>query len=193
MDSFDTGRLIYLILLGLMVAGWFFAQGRASWNKTLQHAAVWLFIFLGAIAAFGLWGDISQTVKPRQAVFAVENRIVVPRSPNGHYYIDTTVNGAAVRFVLDTGASALVLTQDDARRAGLEPSKLDYFSRAMTANGEVRTAPVRLESLTLGSVTDTNIAAVVNGGEMSESLMGMEYLQRWGRIEIAGNRLTLTR
>lgn len=192
-DSFDTGRLIYLILLGLMVAGWFFAQGRASWNKTLQHAAVWLFIFLGAIAAFGLWGDISQTVKPRQAVFADENRIVVPRSPNGHYYIDTTVNGAAVRFVLDTGASALVLTQDDARRAGLEPSKLDYFSRAMTANGEVRTAPVRLESLTLGSVTDTNIAAVVNGGEMSESLMGMEYLQRWGRIEIAGNRLTLTR
>lgn len=192
-DSFDTGRLIYLILLGLMVAGWFFAQGRASWNKTLQHAAVWLFIFLGAIAAFGLWGDISQTVKPRQAVFAVENRIVVPRSPNGHYYIATTVNGAAVRFVLDTGASALVLTQDDARRAGLEPSKLDYFSRAMTANGEVRTAPVRLESLTLGSVTDTNIAAVVNGGEMSESLMGMEYLQRWGRIEIAGNRLTLTR
>ena len=193
MDSFDTGRLIYLILLGLMVAGWFFAQGRASWNKTLQHAAVWLFIFLGAIAAFGLWGDISQTVKPRQAVFADKNRIVVPRSPNGHYYIDTTVNGAAVRFVLDTGASALVLTQDDARRAGLEPSKLDYFSRAMTANGEVRTAPVRLESLTLGSVTDTNIAAVVNGGEMSESLMGMEYLQRWGRIEIAGNRLTLTR
>ena len=193
MDSFDTGRLIYLILLGLMVAGWFFAQGRASWNKTLQHAAVWLFIFLGAIAAFGLWGDISQTVKPRQAVFADKNRIVVPRSPNGHYYIDTTVNGAAVRFVLDTGASALVLTQDDARRAGLEPSKLDYFSRAMTANGEVRTAPVRLESLTLGSVTDTNIAAVVNGGEMSESLMGMEYLQRWGRIEIANDTLTLVR
>ena len=192
-DSFDTGRLIYLILLGLMVAGWFFAQGRASWNKTLQHAAVWLFIFLGAIAAFGLWGDISQTVKPRQAVFADKNRIVVPRSPNGHYYIDTTVNGAAVRFVLDTGASALVLTQDDARRAGLEPSKLDYFSRAMTANGEVRTAPVRLESLTLGSVTDTNIAAVVNGGEMSESLMGMEYLQRWGRIEIANDTLTLVR
>lgn len=193
MDSYDTGRLIYLILLGLMVAGWFFAQGRRSWNRTLQHAAVWGFIFLGVIAAYGLWGDISQTVRPQQVVFADEDRIVVPRSPNGHYYIQTTVNGAPVRFVLDTGATSIVLTQKDAVAAGLDPGELNYFGRAMTANGEVRTAPVRLDRLTLGSVTDENVSAVVNGGEMSDSLMGMTYLQRWGRIEIAGNTLTLTR
>ena len=193
MDSFDTGRRIYLIILGVMVAGWFFAQGRGSWNKTLQQAAVWGLIFLGAIAAYGLWGDISQTVRPQQTVFADENRIVVPRSPNGHYYIQTEVNGAPINFVLDTGATALVLTQDVARAVGLDPAKLDYYNRAMTANGEVRTAPVKLDSLTLGSVTDQNINAVVNEGQMSESLMGMEYLQRWGRIEIADNTLTLIR
>lgn len=193
MDSFDTGRLIYLVLLGLMVAGWFFTQNRQSMNKSLQQAALWGFIFLGAVAAYGLWEDISQTVRPQQAVFADQGKIVVPRSPDGHYYIDAQVNGAPVQFVLDTGASMLVLTQDDARGAGLDPDNLTFTGRAMTANGEVRTAPVRLDRVTIGPATDENITAVVNSGEMAQSLLGMTYLQRWGKIEIAGGELTLTR
>lgn len=187
------GHLIYLILLGLMVAGWLFTQGKPNWNKTLQHAAAWAFIFGGAIAAYGLWGDIAQTVRPQQSVFAEENRIVVPRSANGHYYIRANVNGTPISFVLDTGATSLVLTKADAAASGLDPEALQYHSRAMTANGEVRTAPVRLETMTLGPVTDTNVPAVVNDGEMSNSLMGMAYLERWGKIEIAGNTLTLIR
>lgn len=193
MDTFDTGRLVYLVILAVMVIGWFIAQGRGSWNKTLQQAAIWAFIFGGAIAAYGLWNDISQTVRPQQAVFEEGNRIVVPRSQNGHYFIETTVNGAPMRFVLDTGATSLVLTEKDARAAGLDPQKLNFYSRAMTANGEVRTAPVRLDEITLGSVTDHDVPAVVNEGEMSNSLMGMTYLQRWGKIEIAGDTLTLIR
>lgn len=193
MESFQVGQLIYLILLGLMVIGWFIAQGQTSWNKTLQHAASWALIFGGCIAIYGLWGDISQTVRPQQTVFADDNRIVVPRSSNGHYFIDANVNGAPVRFVLDTGATSLVLTQADAAAVGLAPDELTYYSRAMTANGEVSTAPVRLETISIGPVTDANVPAVVNGGEMTSSLMGMTYLQRWGKIEIADDTLTLTR
>lgn len=193
MDSFDTGRLVYLVLLGLMVIGWFITQGKTNWNKTLQQAAAWALIFGGAIAAYGLWGDIAQTVRPQQVVFAEANRIVVPRNPNGHYYINAEVNGTMVSFVLDTGATSLVLTKEDAAQAGLDVDDLSYYSRAMTANGEVRTAPVRLDRITLGGVTDNNVPAVVNEGEMSNSLMGMTYLQRWGKIQIAGNELTLIR
>ena len=176
-----------------MVISWYFARGRASWNKTLQQAAVWGLIFLGAIAAYGFWDDISQTVMPQQQVFAEEGRIVVPRSPDGHYHLQTQVNGTPVLFILDTGATSLVLTQKDAARAGLSPESLSYFGRARTANGEVRTAPVSLDSVALGNIQDTNVSAVVNQGEMSRSLMGMEYLQRWGKIEISQNVLTLTR
>ena len=176
-----------------MVVGWFISQGKTNWNKTLQQAAAWALIFGGFIAVYGLWNDISQTVRPQQAVFDDGSRIVVPRSPNGHYFIEARVNGAPMRFVRDTGATSLVLTQEDARTAGLDPEELQYYNRAMTANGEVRTAPVRLDAITLGSVTDANVAAVVNEGEMSNSLMGMTYLQRWGRIEIANDTLTLSR
>ncbi|XDA99614.1 TIGR02281 family clan AA aspartic protease [Sulfitobacter sp. LCG007] len=193
MDTDNIGRLVYLALLGLVLAGWFVSQARSSLNKTLQQAAAWGLIFIGMIAVVGLWQDIQDSVRPRQTVFSDENRIVVPRERDGHYYIRAEVNGAPIDFVVDTGASGMVLAQEDARRAGLDPEGLDYLGRAMTANGEVRTAPVRIASMTLGPVTDHDLPAVVNGGEMRQSLLGMEYLQRWGRIEISNGELTLTR
>ena len=193
MDSYDTGRLIYLLLLGLVLVGWFFSQGRTSWNKTLQQAAAWVLIFIGAIAAYGLWGDVSQTVRPQQTVFEDTGQIKVPLAQDGHYHIEAQVNGTPVRFVLDTGATFIVLTKADAARAGLDLDGLIYTGRAMTANGEVRTAPVELDSMSIGPIADSNVRAVVNDGEMETSLMGMSYLQKWGRIEIANNTLTLTR
>ncbi|MFK7868052.1 MAG: TIGR02281 family clan AA aspartic protease [Roseobacter sp.] len=193
MDSFDTGRLIYLVILALMVGGWFFMQARKSLNKSLQQAAVWAFIFVGVIACYGLWNDISQTVAPRQTIFAEQNKVVVPRSPDGHYHITAEVNGTPVRFVVDTGATSLVLTRQDAVRSGIDPDTLAYTGRASTANGVVETAAVRLDTVALGPTVDRQVSAVVNGGEMKQSLLGMSYLQRWGSIEISGGALTLTR
>ncbi|UOA27096.1 hypothetical protein DSM107133_01807 [Pseudosulfitobacter sp. DSM 107133] len=193
MDTFDTGRLIYLVLLLLMIVGWGVASGRQSMNKTLQYAAVWGFIILGAVAAVGLWDDISRTALPYQATVVNENTISVPRSRDGHYYLTLQVNGADIRFVVDTGATDIVLSQADAKRAGLDVADLDYFGRAGTANGEVSTASVRLQSVALGPIVDHNISAVVNGGEMNGSLLGMGYLQHWGNISIARDTLTLTR
>ncbi len=193
MTADDTGRLIYLALLGIGIAGWFFIQGREGIGKTLQHAMVWGFLFVGVVAAYGLWNDIQRAASRDQISQIGTGQIAVPRQQNGHYYLTLLINDAPVRFVVDTGASEMVLTADDARRVGLDTSKLGYFGRANTANGMVRTAPVELGKVTLGDVTDTNVAAVVNEGEMRESLLGMGYLQRWGRIEIANGELILTR
>jgi aspartyl protease family protein len=155
--------------------------------------AVWAFIFLGVIAGYGLWGDIRQTVKPQQSVMAEAGRVVVPRAPDGHYYLTLMVNGAAVDFLVDTGASQVVLTANDARRAGIDPEKLAYLGRANTANGEVRTASVRMDELALGDIRDKNLRVWVNEGEMEKSLLGMTYLQRWSHIEIRNGALVLSR
>jgi aspartyl protease family protein len=191
MEDFDTTRLIYLIVLLAMVACWFLMQTREGLNKTLQHAAVWAMIFVGGAAAVGLWQDINQN--PNQTRVSDAGQIVVPRARDGHYYLSLRINGADLRFVVDTGATDMVLTQSDATRAGLNPDQLSYLGRANTANGEVKTAFVRLDTVALGDVTDRNVSAVVNGGEMEQSLLGMGYLQRWGRIEIANSELILTR
>lgn len=191
MADFETARLVYLIVLLAMVAGWFFMQTRDGLNKTLQYAAVWGMIFVGGAAAVGLWQDISKSGARVQ--ISDTGQIVVPRARDGHYYLTIGVNGADLRFVVDTGATDMVLTQADATRAGLDPDQLSYLGRANTANGEVRTAFVRLDSVQLGDVTDRDVPAVVNGGDMEQSLLGMGYLQRWGRLEIANNELILTR
>ncbi|KHA52561.1 retropepsin-like aspartic protease family protein [Sulfitobacter geojensis] len=193
MGNFDTGNLIYLVVLLVMVAGWFFMQSRDGLNKTLQYGAVWAMIFIGGAAAVGLWQDISRDARTPQFSVAGSDQIVVPRARDGHYYLTAQVNDAAVRFVVDTGATDMVLTQADAKRAGLDPETLAYLGRANTANGEVRTAFVRLEQVQLGEIVDRDVAAVVNEGQMEQSLLGMGYLQRWGRIEIAGGELILTR
>ncbi|MBC7164741.1 MAG: TIGR02281 family clan AA aspartic protease [Roseovarius sp.] len=192
MEHLDTPRLVYLVILGSAIGLWLFVHNRAARGKLAQYAAIWGLIFLGAIAVVGLWGDIRQTVLPRQSMMA-DGRIEVPRAPDGHYYLTAEVNGVPLRLVVDTGASQIVLSQSDARRAGIDTGGLVYTGRAFTANGEVRTAPVRLDRVEVGPIRDTNVRAVVNGGEMAGSLLGMEYLQRFSRVEITGGRLVLER
>lgn len=193
MSTIDTGHLIYLVLLGLMVLAMFVIGNRQSLNKTLQQAAIWGLIFVGAIAAVGLWGDIQRVTGTARAVAQQNGQITVPRSPDGHYYLSLDINGVPLRFVVDTGATDLVLRQSDAARAGLSPDQLAYTAQANTANGVVALAPVRLDTVALGPHCDENVRAVVNQAPMQMSLLGMGYLQRWGSITIANNTLTLTR
>jgi aspartyl protease family protein len=180
------------LILGSVIVVWFVAQNRASLGKLAQQALIWGLIFVGALAAVGLWDDIRQTVRPMQSVVSGD-RIELPRAPDGHYYLTAEVSGVPVRFVVDTGASQIVLSQSDAERIGIDTGALAYLGRAYTANGEVRTAPVRLESMAVGPVRHENLRAVVNEGDMGQSLLGMAYLQRFSSIEITGGRLVLTR
>ena len=103
------------------------------------------------------------------------------------------MNGAFIDFVVDTGATDIVLSERDARRAGFTPSELDYIGRAQTANGEVRIAPVRIDRFAVGGIEDVGVRAVVNEGDLDGSLLGMSYLQRFSSGEISGGRLVLTR
>lgn len=193
MSEFDYARVFYLVLLGGAVVLWFFAQNRNSLGKVTQQALIWALIFIGVIAAVGLWGDIRNTVMPGQAVVAEDGRIELPRAADGHYYLTADVNGAPIRFVVDTGASQIVLAKADAEKAGLATEELSFVGRAFTANGEVRTAPVRLERVEVGPLVDEDVRAVVNEGELDQSLLGMEYLQRFTSVEITNGTLVLTR
>ena len=119
--------------------------------------------------------------------------ITIPRHFDGHYYLTLDINGQPTDFIVDTGATDIVLNRADAAAAGLDPDKLSFLGRASTANGDVRTAQVRLDTVAIGPHEDTNVPAVVNDGELWQSLLGMGYLQRWGRIEITGGEMTLSR
>jgi aspartyl protease family protein len=185
-------QLTYLVLLGAAIGGSTIVVGRKNMGKMAQQAAIWALIFIGVIGAYGLWEDISNDVNPRQTILS-ESAIAVPRSNDGHYHLTLDVNGTAVDFVIDTGASQVVLSQRDAARIGIDANSLNYSGAASTANGVVRTAPVVLDQVRLGNITDRNVPAVVNGGDMDNSLLGMTYLGLYNRIEISNGELVLNR
>jgi aspartyl protease family protein len=193
MTADDFGRLGYLALLGGVLLLYMLIANRDRLGQVLRHAMLWGLIFLGAIAAFGLWGDVRHQVAPSQSVSISEGRVEVPRSGDGHYYLTLEIDGQRVRMVVDTGATDMVLSRADAQRVGLDTETLTFTGRAQTANGMVRTARVTLDEVSVGGIIDRNVTAWVNEGDMAISLLGMSYLQRFARIEIERDRLVLTR
>lgn len=193
MAGYDTGLILGAILMGVIAIIMLSSLLQSRAGRVFRNGTAWIIIFIVAIAGFGLWEDIQSDFMPKQTAFSDQGRVEVPRSPDGHYYMTAVVNGTPIDFVVDTGASEIVLTQEDAARAGLDVGQLQFFGRASTANGEVRTAPVRLESVDIGGIRDTNVPAFVNEGQMFQSLLGMSYLHRWDRIEIADGKLLLSR
>ncbi|MCK0166082.1 TIGR02281 family clan AA aspartic protease [Jannaschia sp. S6380] len=195
MTGDDTASLIYLTLFGLLIGGSYLIVNRRRMGQVAQHAAIWFFIFVGAVLVFGNWDRIERAALPRQTVITGADGVVVdlPRRRDGHYYMELEVNGVPLDFVVDTGATDLVLSRDDARAIGIEPDELRYLGQAFTANGPVRTANVRLDEVVLGETVDENVPAVVTEGDLFQSLLGMSYLQNFGRIVIEDNRLQLIR
>jgi aspartyl protease family protein len=192
MTSYDTAYLLYLGLLLAAIGGSLIVANRRRLGTLARNAALWALIFIGAIASYGLWSDIRQEIMPRQAIWTDGTRIEVPRARDGHYYVTALVDGAPIEFVIDTGATAIVLTLEDAARAGIDTSRLAFTGIASTANGTVRTARARVREFKLGPVTHRNVWVRVSEGEMPGSLLGMSYLQRFSKIEISGGRLILT-
>ena len=195
MSADDSAPLVYLGLLFLLVAGSYLIASRGRMGQVLTQAAIWALIFLGMIAAYGLWPEIRTALIPtQQALVTPEGKAVtVPRALNGHYYLELRVNGEPIMFTVDTGATDMVLSHADAERAGIDPGNLAYLGSAGTANGLVRTARVMLSEVALENIVDRDVRAVVTDGDLGSSLLGMTYLQRFSRIEIAGDELILTR
>ncbi|MGV6838744.1 MAG: retropepsin-like aspartic protease family protein [Planktomarina sp.] len=189
----SIASLIYVSILLVSVASIFFASNRPSLGKSLQMLLAWGMIFMGMIAIYGLWGDISKNFTRNIAQTSDENTITTPRRSDGHFYLTLDVNGVPVEFMVDTGASDMVLTQADAARAKVDMEGLAYLGRANTANGQVKIARTRLDEVRLGPYVDRRVSASVNGGDMFGSLLGMSYLSRFDRMEMTADHLILHR
>lgn len=116
----------------------------------------------------------------------------IKRQWNGHFVAPVSVNGKAVEMLIDTGASTVVLRAEDARRAGLDISRLNFSVPVQTANGQSYAAPIRLNKVSIGSLTLSRVDALVaKPGSLQTSLLGMSFLSRLRSYEFSGNYLTL--
>jgi aspartyl protease family protein len=110
----------------------------------------------------------------------------------GHYRARAEINGRPVEVLVDSGASLVVLSHEDAERAGLRPRAQDYTQRVSTANGVTRVAPMLLDRVSIGDVSVRNVeAAIGEPGKLGQSLLGMTFLGRLQRVDIRAGVLFL--
>jgi len=141
-------------------------------------------------------GRFNPTRAPLPASFETgpggERRIVLEAGPNGHFFFEGAANGAPIRFMVDTGASFVTLTESDARRAGINLARADYNVPFETANGRVYAAGATLDELRIGDALIENLAvAVVPDDRLGGSLFGVNGLNRFDRRETTRDRLIL--
>lgn len=115
----------------------------------------------------------------------------IVKASDGHYWAEGVVNGKAVRFLVDTGATAVSLTVDDARRLGLDTGKLSYDYDVLTAQGKARAAAVRLASVSVAGARVEGVDALVIEKGLETSLLGMSYLGRLSKWEASPTALIL--
>lgn len=185
----DIGLIIALAILALLTLSFL---GSALRHSGARNAMIWALIFVGVTVVASEWDTVSRAFVPQQATL-VDGRIEVPKGRDNHFHLTLHINDVPVEFLVDTGASQMVLTLDDAQRVGFNPEELAFIQTAFTANGEVATAPVRLDTVRLENISDTRVRASVNSGDMDKSLLGMSYLSQFDSIEIRRDRLILSR
>lgn len=191
----EIARILYVTLLGGALLGYALVATRGGIGQLLRHLLLWALLFIGVAAAYGIWQDSGHRLIGVQ--HEQNGAVELSRDRGGHFFLSLKITGPqggapeTVRFMVDTGATDLVLSRADAERLGYRMDDLAFLGTARTANGIVRTARVWLDEVQLGSRSDRRVPALVNEGELHVSLLGMGYLDRFSRIEISRERLRI--
>jgi aspartyl protease family protein len=122
-------------------------------------------------------------------VSAADGYVSIQRAPDSHFYADAEVNGMTVHFLIDTGATGVVLTAADAQRVGV--SGEGYTLTAKTAGGDVQLMPATANRVALGSFAASDVPVLVAKDQLGISLLGQSYLSRIGTVSITGDVMTL--
>lgn len=191
-DEPDRMQLTYMIVLlsVVLAAGGVGAFTRSQAAKTFQQGAAWLAIFVVLVLGYSFRDRITGELLPNRLQES-GGMLSVRAGEDGHFHIEAQVNGVPVNFMVDTGASNVVLSPRDAQRAGFDVKNLSYTRAYHTANGIGRGADITIGTLVVGSITLHDLPASVNEAEMDGSLLGMSFLKQLKSYSVDGNTLTL--
>lgn len=118
--------------------------------------------------------------------------VAIAGDRRGHFTVDAILNGRKVAMLADTGATTVVLTQEDARRTGFNPGGLDYSVPVSTANGTAYVAPIKVDRIEVDGIVVRDVGAfVASPGALTRSLLGMSFIGRLSRFSVEDNTLLL--
>lgn len=201
-DNDDFGRMVMLVPLAALLSAGILAS-RRSLGESMQQMLVWVMIALVLVTGYiyraefqSIGNRLTAGLIPGRAVVITDaeggSEIVLQKSMGGHFETTVSIDGRSVPMMVDTGASSIALSWEDASRIGLDPENLSFSRSIMTANGRAMAAPVRLSNVALGPIVRTNVEAMVTErGRLGQSLLGMSFIATLGSMEMRGDQLRL--
>ncbi len=199
-DTEDAlAQSLYYVLLLVLVGSSAVLHRGMKLTSVFRNILIWLAIAATLVLGYsyryefsGASDRIQAELFPRDGVTRGDS-ISFAASQNNHFIVAALVDGIEVEFLVDTGASDIVLSPRDAVRVGFDPDRLDYTREYATANGTVLAAPVRLRSIEIGPILLQDMPASVNDADMARSLLGVRFLDELSSYEVSQGRLTFYR
>jgi len=199
MQESDYQNFIYLALLLVLLVSSLLSRRDLDFKKVLKYLAAWAAIGFVVVALYAYrfeFADFKSRIvgelNPTKARISKEGELVINLAQDGHFYLDTKINGAPIRFMIDTGASDITLSLADAKKIGINVKNLNFNKAYQTANGKSWGAFVALEEIEVANVKFINVGASVNNAPMGVSLLGMSFLRQFKKYEFYQDRLILT-
>ena len=202
LNDSQLSQLVYLLPIATMLGAGILVS-RRNLGQSARHLGIWLVIML-ALATASLFRDEAAHVGyrllagllPGHAVTIRDSKgnaeVLLSRDMSGHFNALVTVNSQQIPMLIDTGASSITLTYEDAALAGIIPENLVYSRRVSTANGEAMAAPIDLTTVDLGPIRRENVPALVTRkGALDQSLLGMSFLSTLSSFHMQTDELRL--
>jgi aspartyl protease family protein len=168
-------RQILILAVAVLIAGSYFARfaDQAVVHPAAQAAAV------------------QSAYEPRQPTTSGRS-LMLESDRQGHFKVEARIDGRHIDFMVDTGASLVIMRESDAAQAGIRPMPRDYTAIVSTANGKIKAAPAKLERIEVGGITVYDVPALVLPDEsLGQNLLGVSFLSRLKRYEYANGRMVL--
>jgi len=197
-SDWDQVRLINLIAFLLLLSASVAFGRRFTAKETFRNIGLWCGVFavLGVIFAYrdelqGVGNRIRSELIPGYAVATGAHEMTISASEGGSFYVEGEINNAPAHFLIDTGATNIVLSPAAAERAGIDVASLSYTSRFETAHGVGWGASTVLSRLVVGPIELHDVPVSINKSPMDSSLLGLAFLKQLDSFEVRGGRLTL--
>jgi len=198
----DTDKLLQAVYMLAFLALVLFGVGRStSLGKTLKYLAIWAALLVALIYAYSFRDDLNSAylrikgeLLPTVPQATGTGIVTLRRNVDGHFSTRVLINGEPATFLIDTGASSVVLPYRTADALGYDPAALNFTVQVGTANGMAVAAPIRIARMEVGDILLTDVAAMVlERGKLAQPLLGMSFLNRLDGFDVTGNTLTLRR
>lgn len=199
LEQAETAQLVGLLAVLILVAGGAFGR-RYPLSQILANIVMWICIFGVVVVGYTYRDEVYSVanrvlgeLSPGQPVVSENGGSVrIRRSLGGSFRVNVGINSTQVPMIFDTGASAVVLSYEDARDAGIDVDNLRFSLPVQTANGTGRAAQIRLARVQIGGIVRNNIRGfVAQEGALDTSLLGMSFLETLSAYSVTNEALEL--